>query len=257
MIRAGIGPEPDPRSPVVLPSSPAHQAHQAHQARRAGLLCAGIAAGNVVALIGDLCSPVLLPRQPMVVVLLSPRTAYMVAMAHEVPFALFVAVAVVRLCAVDPLHFLLGRTSGPAALATARRVGFLRRILDRLPPAGPLWMAGIVGSPTAKMMCAAGAAGLPPRGVAAANVAGTTARVLIIWTAGRAVPGAGAAMASLAPWLATGGCLALVTATVVRRLWRPDVLAGRGGWYRHLPRAGRTLHAWAAPVGAARRHRVV
>ena len=229
MTRAGTGPEPGPRHPVVIrwptpptrrTTRPTRRTRATRPARRIGLLCSAIALCNVVALVGDLCSPVLLPRQPMVLVLLSPRTAYLVATAHDVPFAVFFAVAVLRLCAADPLHFMLGRTTGPAALAAARRIGVLRRVVDRLPPAGGIWLVGIAASPTAKTMCASGAAGLPGRRAAVANVAGTAARVLVIWTAGRALPGTGAVMASIAPWVALPGGAVVVAATLVRR-WRP------------------------------------
>lgn len=204
---------PGPRLPVVPPCA----------GRRIGFLCIAIGMCSLISLIGDLCSPMLLPRQPLVLVLLSPRTAYLVATAHEVPFVLFFGVAVLRLCAVDPLHYMLGRTTGPAALAAARRIDLLRRLVDRVPPAGPIWLVGIAGSPTAKMMCAAGAAGLPSRRVAAANVVGTAGRVLVIWAAGRAVPGAGATMAAIAPWLAVpGGAVVVATAIVRRRRRRAE-----------------------------------
>jgi len=216
---AGIGAELVPRPPVAISSSTEPATTTCR--RRAGMLCIGIALFNLIGLAGDLCSPMLLSRQPMVVVLLSPRTAYLVATAHDVPFALFLGVAVLRLCAVDPLHFMLGRTMGPAALAAIRRIELVRRVIDRLPRTGTIWMVGIAGSPTAKTMCAAGAAGLPGRGAAAANVAGTIARVLVIWMAGRAVPGAGATMATVAPWIAVPGGVALVATATLRRFRRP------------------------------------
>jgi hypothetical protein len=218
VTRAGTGPTTGPRRSAVASSSPT--------ARRAGLLCGAIAAFNALTLVGDLLSPTLLAHRPVLLVLLSPRTAYLVAVADDVPFPVFFAAAFVRLSAADPLHFLLGRTTGPAALTAARRIGVLRRVVDRLPQAGPvspLWLVGIVGSPTAKTMCAAGAAGLPARGAAAANVAGTAARILVIWSAGRALPQTGQAFASVAPWLAApaGVVVAVAAARHYRRTWRP------------------------------------
>jgi len=225
VTRAGTGPTAGPRRSTVPSSSPT----RSPTARRAGLLCGAIAGFNALTLVGDLLSPSLLVHHPEALVLLSPRTAYLVAVAHDVPFAVFFAVAVVRLCAADPLHFLLGRTTGPSALTAARRIPLLRRVVDRLPTgpasaASPVWLVGIVGSPTAKTMCAAGAAGLPIRTTAAANVAGTAVRVLVIWSAGRALPQTGQLVASFAPWLAAPACVAVaVTAGVhcQRRTWRP------------------------------------
>jgi hypothetical protein len=220
---AGTGPATGPRPSFVAPSqgspqqSPQQSAERAPSlVRRAGPLCLAIGSFNLIALVGDLCSPLLLPHRPVLLVLLSPRTAYLVTAAHRVPFALFFAVAVVRLCAADPFHFMLGRTTGPSALAAARRIGPLRRLVDRLPPAGAVWMVGIFGSPTSKTMCAAGAAGLNSRDAAAANVAGTAGRVLVIWAAGQALPDTSAALARIAPWIALPSLLVLV-ATALHR----------------------------------------
>lgn len=202
MTAAGVGVVTEARPPIAHPSP---------HTRRIASLCAAIGALTVVATAGDVLSPVLLERCPPVLILLTPRTAFLVAVAHEMPFPLFLTVAVVRLCAADPLHFMLGRSAGP----TVRRFGIVRRLAAgatrrlRLPASSsPLWLAAVVASPTAKTMLVAGATGLPRRGVAVANLAGTVARVLGIWAAGRAFPTVGATLTAAAPWMAVPGCLA-------------------------------------------------
>jgi hypothetical protein len=196
---AGVGLTTEARRPIVHPSP---------RARRIAFVCAGIGALTVVATVGDVLSPVLLHRAPAVLVLLTPRTAFLVAVAHEVPFPLFLLVSVVRLCAADPLHFMLGRDAGP----TVRRIGVVRRLAERTRRVpgrvSPLWLLAVAASPTAKTMLLAGGLGVPSRGVAVANVAGTVARVLGIWAAGRAFPTVGATLTAAAPWMAVPGCLA-------------------------------------------------
>jgi hypothetical protein len=48
-------------------------------------------------------SPVLIDREPVAPLLLTARTAYLVAVAHDVPFPVFIVVAAARLCAADPV----------------------------------------------------------------------------------------------------------------------------------------------------------
>jgi hypothetical protein len=220
---AGVGVIPEARRTVTHPSP---------HARRIAALCAALGALTVVATAGDVLSPVLLHRYPAVLVLLTPRTAFLVAVAHEVPFPLYLLVAVLRLCAADPLHFMLGRTAGPAAAGTVRRFALVRRLtagaVRRVPGrSSPLWLAAVAASPTAKTMLVAGAAGLPRRGVAVANVGGTVARVLAIWAAGRAFPTVGHAASAAAPWLAIPGCLGVLVLGLDR--WRRAGLQRRWG----------------------------
>jgi hypothetical protein len=186
-------------------------------ARRIVALCSAIGSFTVLAMVGDLLSPMLLHRHPVALLLLTPRTAYVVAVARDVPAPTVLVVAVARLCAADPLHFMLGRITGPAAAAKARRLGPLRRLAPRVPSrSSPLWLAGVAASPTAKTMLVAGAAGLRSRDVAVANVAGTIVRVLAILGFGHAFPNIGVALATVAPWLALPGCLAALAVGVLR-----------------------------------------
>ena len=178
---------------------------------------------------------------------LAPRTPYLAAAAGQVPFAAFVGVALLRLCAADPSHFLLGRLHGAraaAALAPAppahrrRRPGRVRR--GR--PAGRRTLVGlwdrlglvlVALSPSGKVLLLAGASRLTHRRVASAAVAGTLVQVVVLYVAGRAV--AGPAGRWPASWRPTppSWCVATVAVVVGHRA-RP-------------PTAGRRR---AAPAGA-------
>jgi hypothetical protein len=188
------------------------------RARRSAALCTVIALFTVMAALGDLLSPTLRERYPMLLVLLTPRTAYLAAASDQVPFVLFLSAAVFRLCAADPVHFMLGRTSGPAGMAAASRLRLVAPLVRRAPScvSQRLWLAGVVASPTAKTMLATGAAGVRARWVAVADVAGTVVRVLVIWRAGQTFPMLAQTCASLAPWVIVPSCLAGAAVGTVR-----------------------------------------
>lgn len=206
---------PDPRL-KSLRSSPG--------TRRIAVLCGPLAVFAAMAIAGDVLSPVLLDRNRLALAALTPRTAYLVALAREVPLPLFLLVSVARLCAADPLYFMLGRATGPAAVSTAGRTPMLRRFVHRLPSSSSLiWPAAVAVFPTAKTMLVAGGAGVRAGRVAVANVAGTVARVLLIWSAGHAFPTMGDTVASLTPWIAVPSCLAAVTLVAVRRRRGPRI----------------------------------
>jgi hypothetical protein len=184
--------------------------------RRWAALGAVLAVLTAAAAVGDAGAAVLLDRQPLVLLALTPRTTYQVAAAHDVPFVAFVAVSVARLCAADPFHFHLGRTAGPAVVAAAGRHPLAGRLCARvaagaarLPAPGHwLWPVAICVSPTAKTMVVAGARAVRPLRVAVANVAGTAARVLAVWHAGHAFPQVADACRTVAPVLAAPGLAA-------------------------------------------------
>jgi membrane protein DedA with SNARE-associated domain len=190
-------------------------------ARRVAVLVALLALIGAVSLLGDAASPVLLRQNRLALVALSPRSAYVVAAARDAPFPLLLLVTVARLAVADPVHFVLGREAGPAVLARAQRSRLLGRVARRLPSApDTLWLSAVAISPTAKTMVVAGGLGLPAGRVAAANVAGTIARVLVVWTAGRAFPTAGETLAVLSAWVAAPCALGAATAILVRHRQR-------------------------------------
>jgi membrane protein DedA with SNARE-associated domain len=66
----------------------------------------------------------------------------------------------------------------------------------------------------------AGGLGLPAGRVAVANLAGTVARVLVVWTAGRAFPSAGEAFAVLSAWVAAPCAVGAASLIVLRHRQR-------------------------------------
>jgi hypothetical protein len=195
----------------VIPGSRFQALRSSLGNRRIAILAGVVAAFSVTATVGDLLSPVLLERCPLALVLLNPRTIYLITLAHAAPLPVYLIASVARLCAADPLHFLLGRAAGPAVTSAARHVRGMRRLPDRLPsPSSGLWLAAVAASPTAKTMLVAGGGGLHAGRVAAANVAGTLVRVLLIWRLGKALPTVGKTVAALAPWLAVPACVVVV-----------------------------------------------
>jgi membrane protein DedA with SNARE-associated domain len=198
-----------------------HQSVPSPGARRVAVLVALLALIGAVSFLGDAASPVLLRQNRLALVALTPRSAYLVAAARDTSFPLLLLVAVARLAVADPVHFVLGRETGPAVLARAERTRLLGRVARRLPSAPDnLWLSAVAISPTAKTMVVAGGLGLPAGRVAAANVAGTVARVLVVWTAGRAFPTAGETLAVLSAWLAAPCAVGAIAVIVVRHRQR-------------------------------------
>ena len=186
-------------------------------ARRVAVLVGLLALIGAISFLGDAMSPVLLRQNRLALVALTPRSAYVVAAARDVPFPLLLLVAVARLGVADPVHFVLGREAGPAVLARAQRTRLLGRVARRLPSTSDnVWLSAVAISPTAKTMVVAGGLDLPAGRVAVANVVGTVARVLVVWTAGRAFPSAGEALAVLSAWVAAP-CAAGAAAVVIVR----------------------------------------
>ena len=203
---------------------------------------------------------------------LAPRTLYLAAAAGQVPFVAFVGVALLRLCAADPSHFLLGRLHGPWAAAALdrrrpRRGGTVRRPARRRRLAR-LWdrlgLALVALSPSGKVLVLAGASRLTHRRVAAAAVAGTLVQVVLLYVAGRAVSGtveAGAGvMAAWAPAVVLV-TLGIVAGAAVRRTspatvggspfsavrWCSSAAAGSGrppAGCRRLPRPTSSPWPW-------------
>jgi hypothetical protein len=203
-------------------------------ARRSALLCGVISLISGLALLGDVLSPALRDRYPVVLMLLTPRTPYLVAVADDVPFAVFLLAAVLRLCVADPFHFALGRTTGPAGIAAASRLagrtgasrfrllGHVTQLTRRAPSSAssPLWLVGVTASPTAKSMVATGAAGVRARSVALADVAGTVLRVVVIWHAGHRFPVLARTTAAVVPWVVIPSAVIVVVVGAVR--WHRD-----------------------------------
>jgi hypothetical protein len=221
----------------LIPGSRFQSLRSSLGGRRIAILAGAVAAFSAAATVGDVLSPVFLNRCPLALVVLNPRTGYLIALASEASLPVILVVSVARLCAADPLYFLLGRAAGPAVISAGRQVRGLRRLPDRLPSRSSwLWLAAVAASPTAKTMLFAGGGGLRAGGVAAANVTGTLGRVVLVWRVGNAFPTLGETVDALAPWIALPACVLAVAFAAVRCL-APRSLKPPGRECR--PRAGR------------------
>jgi hypothetical protein len=214
---AGDVPQPVSRSPLVGPRFPlvGHPSRRRSGAYGTAVLGAPLAVLTAASVVGNLLASRLLSSHPLVLVALAPRAPYLAVAAGHAPFAAFVAVAVLRLCAADPSHFLLGRRHGARAAAA----------LERRRPLAALWnrlgLVLVAASPSGKVLVLAGASRLPHRRVASAAVAGTLAQVVALYVAGRVVADAvGAparALAAAAPAVVVAGAGVTVGAAVAAR----------------------------------------
>ena len=135
---------------------------------------------------GTAAAPTLVAAdQPLVLVALSPRLAFLTLAARDVSLVPFLAVGLVRLCLADPFHFALGRRHGAAAIdripgAVGRALVRMRSVAMRSVP------VLVVLRPNGTNLAIAGAARSNRLHVAIADVVGTIAYLLLIRTAGSA-----------------------------------------------------------------------
>ncbi|HVT77383.1 MAG TPA: hypothetical protein VHD87_10155 [Acidimicrobiales bacterium] len=136
---------------------------------------------TAVSLLADAASPVLLSHAPLVLMIASPRSMYVVAVARRMPTAVLVPLLTLRLCLTDPVHFELGRRVpvGPTSHGVVGRVGRqLRRFVDAVPGVG--FVIAVAAWPVSHSLLAAGAGGVRRRTVAVVDIAGTAVRVLVM-----------------------------------------------------------------------------
>jgi hypothetical protein len=144
-------------------------------------LLGALSAVSAVSLVADAMSPLLLPHAPLALVALSPRSMYVVAVAHRVPLAVLAPLVTLRLCLTDPVHFELGRRVpiGPTGHGVVGRVGRrLRRFADAVPGLG--FIAVVAAWPVSHTLLVAGAGGARRRQVAYADLLGTLVRVSVM-----------------------------------------------------------------------------
>lgn len=190
-----------------------------------------------VGTVGTLLAPRLVDELPLVLVLLTPRSAFLAAAALDVGPWILLPACTVRLSLGDPLHLLLGRRFGVEA---GRLAG---RVVPRSGVAGAqalvrrfgLLFVGLV--PTGPVMLAAGASGVAVRPAIAANLLGTVARVVSVWWIAVQAPElavlAGRTSSIAAPAMLIAGSLLSI------RSWRDRRL--EWGSRTHHPSRRRTL----------------
>lgn len=167
---------------------------------------------------GNLLAPAMLERTPFLLSMLNPRTPFLLAAAPTTPPLLFLSLAMARLVAADPSHYLLGRRHGPAALGwVASRGGHAHRLLQfasRQFRRGGVLMVFL--APKGNVLLVAGAHNASFLAVAVADCAGTLVRLVAIYFLGHAlsdVVGAAAPTVSYVVftiWL-TGAVISLVS----------------------------------------------
>jgi hypothetical protein len=152
-----------------------------HEARR---LLLPLAALTLLSTAGTAAAPTLAHDQPLVLMALSPRLAFLTLAANNTSFVPFLAVGLVRLCLADPFHFALGRRHGTNALDRLARFTLIRRIRDLTRHGVPLL---VFFRPNGTYLAIAGASPTNRLHVAVADVAGTLAYLLLIRLAGTAL----------------------------------------------------------------------
>jgi hypothetical protein len=140
-----------------------------------------------ISTVGTAAAPTLAHDQPLVLVALSPRLAFLTLAAGKVGFVPFLVVGMLRLCLADPFHFALGRRHGAAAVdRVANRIripgiSWLRRAAERCVP------VLVFLRPNGTNLAIAGASRSRRLHVALADVAGTAAYLVAIHTFGGAL----------------------------------------------------------------------
>lgn len=131
---------------------------------------------TVVGMVGNAIHPALLKSHPLALIAMEPRTRWLLLVANrDVAFVPFLAIAVVRRLASDPLFFLLGHLYGDNAVAWVERrfdnnSGIVRRIERIFRRAAPV----VVFLAPGPLVCVlAGATGMRIRLFAICNVVGT------------------------------------------------------------------------------------
>jgi membrane protein DedA with SNARE-associated domain len=152
------------------------------------VLLVPIIAAMVVAMIGDVVGPSLINEHPLLQINLNPRNRWLMLAASQVAAWPFFIVGFVRLVAIDPLFYLLGRQHGDAALRWAERkladeAGLVRKVEHWFGRAAP---GVVLVAPNGYVCLLAGAAGMRLRTFLVLNVLGTAARLTLFLMAGAA-----------------------------------------------------------------------
>jgi hypothetical protein len=138
---------------------------------------------TILSLIGTVSAPALV-HHPLLLVLLSPRLAFLALASTRLDLGVFLLAGLVRLSATDPVYFALGRRVGHrtfedlAAQAGSRR--WARRACWLRERSGAVLAFAVLLQPNARHVGLAGAQGMHGGWVAALSGAGTLAYLLAI-----------------------------------------------------------------------------
>jgi membrane protein DedA with SNARE-associated domain len=144
------------------------------------LLIAPIVALSAAALVGAALTPTLAPTHPLTLLFLDARNRTLVLVATRVDLAAFLAVAVVRRLASDPLYYVLGRRYGERAVRWIERQfgGGVIKATEVVFRRASYPMVFLF--PGALVCALAGQTGMHPVVFAILNVGGTVAVVLTL-----------------------------------------------------------------------------
>ena len=173
---APVATERKPRTPLHTKA----KALLTHEARR---LLLPLAALTLLSTAGTAAAPTL-HNQPLVLMALSPRLAFVALAAKDAAFVPFLAVGLIRLCLADPFHFALGRRHGTRAFDRFARFKLLTKIRNMTRHGVPFL---VFLRPNGTNLAIAGASPTNKLHVAVADVAGTLAYLLLIRLAGTAL----------------------------------------------------------------------
>jgi hypothetical protein len=161
--------------------------------------------------LGTVLASSLVASHPLVLVALSPRLPFLAVAAAEAGGPAFFVVGAVRLALADPSHFLLGRMAAGEMASRWPGARRARALVRRLGP------AVVLARPNGPVLLAAGAAGMRPRTVALADLAGTAAHLTLVWAAARTVEPLARAAAAAVPLVAGGVALVAIVAALATR----------------------------------------
>jgi hypothetical protein len=190
----------------------------ANPAKSTAVLSLPLGVLTAASVVGNVLAPHLLISNPLVLVMLAPRTLYLTVAAGRAPLGAFLVVGLLRLAAADPSHYLLGRLHGPRLTALARRTvgsGTHRMIDWALLAWQRIGLPLVALSPSGKFILLAGASGMRHRRVAGVALGGTLGQLLLLYAAGRVVAQPSQAVAALASDHATALVLVVAVATIV------------------------------------------
>jgi len=140
-------------------------------------LLAGWAALSAVSAVGTAITPALI-HLPLIMMALTPRLPIVALAARDSSPMTFFAIAVPRMLVGDPIHLLLGRRYGSRFVPAKAR-----RLMVKL------GIVGVVLRPTGNVLAAAGAVGMTTRRVMSADLIGTLALLLTVYTGTRTIFG--------------------------------------------------------------------
>ena len=203
-----------------------------HPRLRLLVLLAPVVVLFTAGLVGTAFAPALLVREPKLLIAMSPLFRHLALASGSVELLPFVAIAVTRLFATDPFHYVIGRKYGPEAVewvearsgGAGRLVRAVRRAFAR---------AGLVVlfvSPGPLVCLLAGVARMPLVTFVSVYLLGTAAAVLLIRSFGVAFAVKLALIrefiaANIIALTVISVALVLASVAVKRRRWRSRALA--------------------------------